>query len=361
MRLQQVYELKAEQLANGWVSDFPTTCTLNSDHCNQLAVIANSSSYYALAIEWLEQAKEKAPIDKKINIEVIDSSLKNVIQMHNQGLDGVFGFEPRFFTRKIRAHIPGDSKTVRTKRTDLYEFCKGKREPMYNLVQFWGLCSGKKLQTEKEKSYLFCWYEFKIHASFAIGPIKMEFLTRNPDVVQMYEVLQESITDTIKLETGSRMRESGVVGMGITSSRLSVTAWYSGAHNDALKQKIGRLTGLNLAPNDDEKFQVVSYATGGQYEPHMDVDYKGDAIVEDRMATFMFYLNDVGKGGSTAFESLGVAAQPIVGSAVYWHNTLLDGNADVATWHAACPVVLGEKLIMNKWISVKNQFLARKC
>ncbi|CAG7816915.1 unnamed protein product, partial [Allacma fusca] len=72
-------------------------------------------------------------------------------------------------------------------------------------------------------------------------------------------------------------------------------------------------------------------------------------------------LNDVGKGGRTAFDSLGVAAQPIVGSAVYWHNTLLDGVPDVATWHAACPVVVGEKLIMNKWISVKNQFLARKC
>ncbi|CAG7726737.1 unnamed protein product, partial [Allacma fusca] len=44
-----------------------------------------------------------------------------------------------------------------------------------------------------------------------------------------------------------------------------------GTHDDALKQKIGRLTGLNLSTNDDEKFQVVSYATGGQDEHHMDV------------------------------------------------------------------------------------------
>ncbi|CAG7689682.1 unnamed protein product, partial [Allacma fusca] len=80
----------------------------------------------------------------------------------------------------------------------------------------------------------------------------MEFLTRNPDVVQMYEVLHGSMTDTIKLETGFRMRESKVVRKGITSARLSVTSWYSGTHDDALKQKIGRLTGLNLSTNDDE-------------------------------------------------------------------------------------------------------------
>ena len=40
-------------------------------------------------------------------------------------------------------------------------------------------------QTDKEKSRLFCWQEFKKHPSFLIGPMKMEFVHRNPDVVMV--------------------------------------------------------------------------------------------------------------------------------------------------------------------------------
>ena len=38
-----------------------------------------------------------------------------------------------------------------------------------------------------------------------------------------------------------------------------------------------------------------------------------------REATLLLYLSSV-RGGLTAFPSLGLALQPSVGSAVFWHN-----------------------------------------
>ncbi|CAG7644046.1 unnamed protein product, partial [Allacma fusca] len=54
-------------------------------------------------------------------------------------------------------------------------------------------------------------------------------------------------------------------------------------------------------------------------------------------------------------------AKPVKGSAVVWHNVLSDGSPDLRTYHGACPVVLGEKWVANKWIRINDQFKVRKC
>ena len=68
--------------------------------------------------------------------------------------------------------------------------------------------------------------------------------------------------------------------------------------------------------------QVVSYGTGGHYEPH--VDYYGEYLDEvnrgDRISTLLFYLNEVKSGGATVFPFLRLSVQPIKGSVLFWHN-----------------------------------------
>ena len=61
------------------------------------------------------------------------------------------------------------------------------RNCSYWPVNTWGLCSGQKLRTTKASAALFCWYEFKAHKVLAIRPLKIEFLSRNPDIVQIYD------------------------------------------------------------------------------------------------------------------------------------------------------------------------------
>lgn len=54
-------------------------------------------------------------------------------------------------------------------------------------------------------------------------------------------------------------------------------------------------------------------------------------------------LNDVERGGSTAFPRAGVAVKPVRGGAAFWFNLKRSGKPDPMTLHGACPVLLGHK------------------
>ncbi len=81
----------------------------------------------------------------------------------------------------------------------------------------------------------------------------------------------------------------------------------------------------------------------------------------DRTATLLFYLGETEAGGATAFPRLGLAVRPRRGDALFWYNLHRSGRGDPYTLHAACPVLLGSKLIANQWFRELGQAAARPC
>lgn len=63
----------------------------------------------------------------------------------------------------------------------------------------------------------------------------------------------------------------------------------------------------------------------------------------------------------TAFPRLGVAVQPVRGSAVFWSNLKRSGRSDMAMLHGGCPVLLGSKWVANKWVREAANIFHRKC
>jgi prolyl 4-hydroxylase len=72
-------------------------------------------------------------------------------------------------------------------------------------------------------------------------------------------------------------------------------------------------------------------------------------------------MSDVTKGGDTVFPYIKVRVPPRKGNAAFWYNLRSSGEDDYYTRHAACPVLLGNKWVANKWIYEHGQEFRRPC
>lgn len=66
-------------------------------------------------------------------------------------------------------------------------------------------------------------------------------------------------------------------------------------------------------------------------------------------------------GGGTAMPYLKLLSPAVRGTALFWHNLKHSGDDDYYTKHAGCPVLMGSKTVMNKWIHSFGQEFRRPC
>ena len=143
----------------------------------------------------------------------------------------------------------------------------------------------------------------------------------------------------------------------ITSrGRTSTNAWcmdecQSKNSSKYILSAIEEITGIKR--ENFEHLQVLQYTKRQKYDRHHDfIEAQWDMPCGPRILTFFIYLNNVRKGGETAFPDIGVKVKPRKGAAVMWPNVPtnnLFSRLD-ATHHAALPVIKGVKHGVNAWI-----------
>ncbi|KAK0411569.1 hypothetical protein QR680_005721 [Steinernema hermaphroditum] len=152
------------------------------------------------------------------------------------------------------------------------------------------------------------------------------------------------------------------------SYRISKSAWLKGYDHpvvDRINKRIDLMTNLNQETAED--LQIANYGIGGHYDPHFDFARKEEKNAfknlgtGNRIATVLFYMSKPSKGGATVFTELGTAAFPSMHDALFWYNLKRNGEGDLQTRHAACPVLEGVKWVSNKWIHERGQEFRRPC
>jgi prolyl 4-hydroxylase len=98
-----------------------------------------------------------------------------------------------------------------------------------------------------------------------------------------------------------------------------------------------------------EPLQVLSYAPGQQYRQHSDA-LPGVAPNQQRVLTFLVYLNEDYEGGETALPAAGIQVRGRLGDGLLFRNASADGVPDPRAIHAGLPVSRGVKLIASRWI-----------
>ncbi len=195
--------------------------------------------------------------------------------------------------------------------------------------------------------------------------VQVGFTMSDPNVALLIDVLSEDECSKLIQLSAGKLKRSEVVDRKTGGTEVSNVRTSEGTHFDRgenaviqrLEQRVAALTGVPV--ENGEPVQILHYRVGGEYKPHHDYFEPADPGSANflktggqRIATFVFYLNDVDSGGDTVFPELemGVAARR--GSAVYFEYHNVEGKIDPRCLHGGAPVVRGEKWIATKWLRI---------
>jgi prolyl 4-hydroxylase len=132
----------------------------------------------------------------------------------------------------------------------------------------------------------------------------------------------------------------------IRTSHVAAYPWVAeGPTIHALCRRLAAVSGTHV--KQGEPLQVLRYRPGQQYRAHFDALANAD---NQRILTFLVYLNDDYEGGETEFLSTGLKVKGCKGDGLLFRNADAAGQLDPASQHAGLPVTKGEKFLASRWI-----------
>ncbi|KAJ8404762.1 hypothetical protein AAFF_G00331490 [Aldrovandia affinis] len=388
LRLQDTYQLETQTISSGNLPGEMYKSTLTVEDCFELGKIAYSDADYYHTELWMAQALrqqdegEETPLDRVTVLDYLSYSIyqqgeleraleltKRLLSLdpEHQRANGNLKYFEYQLAKQRKADAEQGTTQNGSKEREKREATVKKGPPEGYLPErqkYEKLCRGEGLKlTPRRRSRMFCrYYDNGRHPKFLLGPVKQEDEWDRPRIIRYHDILTHSEIEKVKELALPRLRRATIsnpiTGVLETAQyRISKSAWLAAYEHpvvDKINQRIEDITGLDM--KTAEELQVANYGVGGQYEPHFDFGRKDepDAFKElgtgNRIATWLFYMSDVTAGGATVFPEVGAAIWPKKGTAVFWCYLFPSGEGDYSTRHAACPVLVGNKWVSNKWI-----------
>ena len=132
----------------------------------------------------------------------------------------------------------------------------------------------------------------------------------------------------------------------VRTSDTAVFPWV--AENPAVHALNRRIAAASATRAEQgEPLQVLRYAPGQEYRPHIDAV---PGLANQRILTMLVWLNDDYEGGETRFIETGLTVKGRKGDALLFENVDAEGRPDTKMVHAGLPVTAGVKLLASRWI-----------
>uniref|UniRef100_A0A674PEJ9 procollagen-proline 4-dioxygenase n=1 Tax=Takifugu rubripes TaxID=31033 RepID=A0A674PEJ9_TAKRU len=384
LRLQDTYRLDANTISTGDLPGVKHKSQMTVEDCYELAKIAYSEADYYHTELWMAQALkqldqgEVSTLDKVTILDYLSYAIyqqgeipraleltKRLLELdpeHQRAKGNLKYFEFQLEKQRKDAEEETTKEKEEREEPDITEEKKKKKKKSqtkstFQLIperkKYEMLCRGEGIKmTPRRQSRLFCrYYDNNHNPKYVLSPVKQQDEWDRPYIVRYIDIISDKEIETVKKLAKPRLRRATVhdpqTGKLTTAQyRVSKSAWLTGYEHpviEIINQRIEDLTGLEM--DTAEELQVANYGVGGQYEPHFDFGR----------------MSDVAAGGATVFPDVGAAVWPQKGTAVFWYNLFANGEGDYSTRHAACPVLVGNKWVSNKWIHERGQEWRRPC
>uniref|UniRef100_A0A8C2IG28 procollagen-proline 4-dioxygenase n=1 Tax=Cyprinus carpio TaxID=7962 RepID=A0A8C2IG28_CYPCA len=389
LRLQDTYQLDTQTISSG---DLPGEYdTMTVEDCFELGKTAYSDADYYHTELWMSQALKQLDEGEESSVEIVTvldylsysvyqqgeleialdhtKRLLSVDPEHQRALGNLKYFDYQLAKQKKaekEQSVKEESKTEQEKTVGKGEYLPEKRK-------YEQLCRGQgvRMSPRRQRRLLCRYYNSNRHPFYIIGPVKQEDEWDRPRIIRYHDIITEKEMEKVKELAKPRLRRATVhdpqTGKLTTAQyRVSKSAWLAAYEHpvvDRINQRIEDITGLDV--KTAEELQVANYGVGGQYEPHF--DFGRDWFFCSHLHFIpcktwaLLQMSDVAAGGATVFTEVGAAVKPMKGTAVFWYNLFPSGEGDYSTRHAACPVLLGNKWVSNKWIHERGQEFRRPC
>jgi prolyl 4-hydroxylase len=273
-RLQETYDLKSKDLANGVIENKKYRAELSSE---DLLILAEKTANMSLTIsdDYVKLARERnKDIKEYSELEILDETFKfyKFSAQYQKALDVlkemiVMNPENKYYegekTNLELLLLFKEDKIEEKKKDEL----SGAHytAPKEKLFYSYG-CRGKIQKSIRERSELYCKYISNTPFTM-VAPFKIEEANLNPLIVIFHEILSDAEIETIKTVTESGFVRAATISKNntnhVTDIRTAQLHWAKDQKHpvfERLTKRVADMTGLNMKTAED--WQIQNYGIG---------------------------------------------------------------------------------------------------